>query len=586
MKNFKKLMALVIAGAMLLGAMNFTALADDAPYDSKLVITGLEQGDTVYFYQVLGWEDANGNWDGGWKYQGNFIPLSTTYPVDQATGITVSAEMAGDLARAAQTSDLKAQGTADANGKVTVDAPAAGMYVALIQSNNVDIVYNPVIVSADYNPDNASASWEVAMSAGTYSDEAAAKKSKLEIKKSASTVEGMGDDELAATTAVGDTVTFTVNTTIPGYGTVYEEPQFILKDTLSALKLVTGTVSIAGMSDGTEYDLVENQDGSGYTITFKSNYLTTLKTPKNITVTYDALVTVDAVKNINFETNEVEIDYSHNPADEDDLKAQKDTTQHYTFTIDANNLGDTTSQIGKSGSEIIKVGVDSAGRPITESKTWSLVTEGAHQQSPLAGAHFKLYRNAACTEEYKPKNAAGVEQAPLDIVSDPNGRLLISGLDAGDYWLKETEAPAGYIKAQEAVHFKIEATIEDKDITEYYQYDGNGGITWTSDDKSNDAAWTKYEYSTPILTSYKVLVGDPGEEAAKHTFSNTGVSTGIKWESSDTGTYEAPASIVNKRGVELPSTGGMGTTMFYAIGAILVLGAGILLVSKRRMAAN
>ena len=44
--------------------------------------------------------------------------------------------------------------------------------------------------------------------------------------------------------------------------------------------------------------------------------------------------------------------------------------------------------------------------------------------------------------------------------------------------------------------------------------------------------------------------------------------------------------VVNNKGTELPSTGGIGTTIFYVIGAILVLGAGVLLVTRRRMNAN
>jgi len=49
-------------------------------------------------------------------------------------------------------------------------------------------------------------------------------------------------------------------------------------------------------------------------------------------------------------------------------------------------------------------------------------------------------------------------------------------------------------------------------------------------------------------------------------------------------TVEQP--IVNKKGVELPGTGGIGTTIFYTLGAILVLGAGILLISKRKMSSK
>ena len=44
--------------------------------------------------------------------------------------------------------------------------------------------------------------------------------------------------------------------------------------------------------------------------------------------------------------------------------------------------------------------------------------------------------------------------------------------------------------------------------------------------------------------------------------------------------------ITNNSGSVLPSTGGIGTTIFYVIGAILVLGAGVLLVTRRRMSAN
>ena len=49
-------------------------------------------------------------------------------------------------------------------------------------------------------------------------------------------------------------------------------------------------------------------------------------------------------------------------------------------------------------------------------------------------------------------------------------------------------------------------------------------------------------------------------------------------------TVEQP--IVNKKGFELPGTGGIGTTIFYTLGAILVLGAGILLISKRKMSSK
>ena len=43
-----------------------------------------------------------------------------------------------------------------------------------------------------------------------------------------------------------------------------------------------------------------------------------------------------------------------------------------------------------------------------------------------------------------------------------------------------------------------------------------------------------------------------------------------------------PLEVINKKGTTLPSTGGMGTTIFYAVGSILVLGAAIILIAKKR----
>ena len=46
------------------------------------------------------------------------------------------------------------------------------------------------------------------------------------------------------------------------------------------------------------------------------------------------------------------------------------------------------------------------------------------------------------------------------------------------------------------------------------------------------------------------------------------------------------ADVVNKQGSILPSTGGIGTTIFYVVGVVLMLGAGVLLITKRRMSAK
>ena len=44
--------------------------------------------------------------------------------------------------------------------------------------------------------------------------------------------------------------------------------------------------------------------------------------------------------------------------------------------------------------------------------------------------------------------------------------------------------------------------------------------------------------------------------------------------------------VLNQSGTKLPSTGGMGTTVFYVVGGILVVGAVVLLVARKRMTAG
>lgn len=57
----------------------------------------------------------------------------------------------------------------------------------------------------------------------------------------------------------------------------------------------------------------------------------------------------------------------------------------------------------------------------------------------------------------------------------------------------------------------------------------------------------------------------------------------VAGSSTDTTKLSVTAEVENKTGTTLPTTGGMGTTIFYVLGAVLVVGAGVLLVTKKRM---
>ena len=139
----------------------------------------------------------------------------------------------------------------------------------------------------------------------------------------------------------------------------------------------------------------------------------------------------------------------------------------------------------------------------------------------LAGAGFTLFKLDKKTGEYA--------QIGEELTGNQMTQFVWKGLDDGDYKLVETTTPAGY------------NTIDDIYFT----------ITAEHDVLSDNPTLTKLEGGDMFT----------GE-----------VSTGT-----------LNGEVINKSGVELPETGGIGTTLFYTFGAILALGAAVLLITKKRM---
>ncbi|MCY7202936.1 isopeptide-forming domain-containing fimbrial protein [Streptococcus gallolyticus subsp. gallolyticus] len=160
--------------------------------------------------------------------------------------------------------------------------------------------------------------------------------------------------------------------------------------------------------------------------------------------------------------------------------------------------------------------------------TYKVVVNKVDQNGDaLEGAEFTLSK----------KLADGSLQEVAVVKNTAGTTFTFSGLDDGDYVLSETTTPDGYNK------------IDDVEFT----------VTAKHDEDSE----------TPKLTE---LTGD--------------VTTGSLTFTSSTSAGSLTTDVVNKKGSVLPSTGGMGTTILYVVGTILVLAAGILLVTKKRMDAK
>lgn len=166
-------------------------------------------------------------------------------------------------------------------------------------------------------------------------------------------------------------------------------------------------------------------------------------------------------------------------------------------------------------------------------------SDGINTNQPLKDAEFIIRKTETVGEttvvKYMKKTTETVDgkekvviswadsaedQDIYKVTTDENGKAEFVGLAAGTYELVETKAPAGYNLLADGIEFTI-------GITEVSN-ESNGEVTVTVD-------------------------------------------------------MEEDQTVGNSAGSLLPSTGGIGTTIFYVVGGVLVAGAGILLITKKRM---
>ena len=547
---------------------NVAAFADIATTPTGTVtITGLESGDTVTLYKIVGWDSTASDWaiDSELSIDG-ITTVNGLLPLDnEKAGKISAAALSAVTAAAADSEDTlvyapAGSGSANSDGEFTA-TKEVGMYLALVQTSTAN-VYNPMFVSVNFtNPTTGEGGSVAADSAllGTGST-AIAKKQNVELEKEVDTAaDGYSDVTTPADAKkaikVGDTIPYVVTTNTPNYGANYTNPVFRLTDTLSdgltlteaqqaAITVYCGETPLDKKSgdEDTEYDYAVVPSESGYTITFSAAYLKSVKANTAITVKYTATVNAKAVMHqVERYTNDVDLVFSNSPTTEYD--SLHDKTNHYTFSIDAYLTGESGGEGSRITRELVKVGVDQDGNVLTqwvtdneESWTWGTGVQA------LQGATFTLTRS---------------DGVVYNATSDENGYITFTGLDAASYTLNETSAPAGYKFDTRDIPVVISATY----------WGGREGQGTHADDE---------------LYSYSITVD--GTATSTYTTTNDGGYTVTAQEVEENTNITFP--INNVKGVTLPSTGGMGTTILYVGGSILVILAAILLITKRRMNAE
>ena len=302
-----------------------------------------------------------------------------------------------------------------------------------------------------------------------------------------------GDEKVDSNSAgIGDTVNFSITITVKDG----DPKDYVLHDKLSGLTFDPDSLEVKigarTLTPNTDYTLETNPaDGDSFDVTFTNGKL---KPNDVVVVTYSATVAANATIAGAGNKNTAKLVYNG-----------KDSTEEVTTTY------------------VWKLNVHKYTRDST------------NKEVALSGAKFVLYRKDDTDKKYYAKLAGGKIDGWVTNQSDATtletsgeGDILIEGLNVGTYYLKETEAPAGYNKLTEPIEVEITATTSVTSGSETVQY--------------KNSSETSYTLAT-----------------------------------------DATVKVLNSAGTQLPSTGGIGTTLFYVIGGVLMAVAAVLLVTKKRM---
>ena len=304
------------------------------------------------------------------------------------------------------------------------------------------------------------------------------------------------------------------------------------------------TSVVPNMVGYTSYEM-KFQDTMDAGLTFDENVSVKIGSTENITVTsyyakvgngftltfdktflnnYSAGDTIEITYSATVNGNSIEYDFEKN-------------TANLTYS---NNPYDDTSKETTPDQEtyVINIKID-------------VLKYGADESDVLSGAQFKLYKMDGENKVYYKLDATNgvtwvAKNSSDTFTTTESGAfdVQIKGLDQGTYYLEETKAPEGYNLLGDAIAVTITATESEEG--------GKKKVTYTSS--------TGAEITNGVIN----LEGT-------HTENMSALAT---------------EKVQNQKGTQLPSTGGMGTTILYVGGSILVILAAILLITKRHMSAE
>ena len=515
-KLVSRFMAVLMAMTMIL-SMSMTAFAAEAP-KGTLTVNNTVAGKTLDLYQIF---TATKNEAGNVAYT-----LNSAYEGFFQSKISGASTLTGEALSEKAYNYVKDQvGTDGSNGAafakdildwilknattVATTHTTANTTADTTVINNLDygyyVVYPLGATDTSTAPGNEAVK-SVASLVSVTGDDAT-----VNMKSNYPTVVKKVNDKNADDVNIGDTVTYTLTSKVPDM-TGYTSYVFNFKDTLSAGLTFKEITSVTVGSGENVQNVTAGTGDNTYTLTQDEQNITIImnnflasnanKAGQEIKVTYTATLNKDAVTGFDPNTNKATVEYSNKPGTDDkgESEPSKVDVHTFNFTIFKYYLkGETQTGLAKAEFELYKANGEVAGDKVNIKK----VTDGEYR--------------VATSEE------AAAEGFKSDvIVSGTNGKVLVKGLDAGTYYLRETKAPEGYNKLLSDIKVEIKAN---------------------------------YDETTGKLTSYSV----------DYTYNGT-TTTGTAITNKDN---SPEVAVENKTGAQLPSTGSKGALMVTLAGIVL-----------------
>lgn len=399
MRKVKGLVAAFIALCFALTALPVAAHAAYAPQTADITINDVSPEDEVKIYKVVDYDySVEGN-TVTWTFRHEFSIDRNAYAAAKDNSPAMKGyadQMASYVLDDVNSVDPTATQKVAAGGtSVTFTDLDDGEYLVIVTpAAGTTKIYQHAIVKLEPTQEVEGGDW-------TLTDTPASMKFEDEppVDKKVN-----GEDGPVSDYAEGDTVPFTITSTIPTYPTNAINQRFAISDTMSSGLELAGdiTVTIPKQGDepqditlesGTHYTLTpkENLNGKTFEIVFNYGQIAPYA-GRQIVVSYSGTLTDDAVS---IEDNHATVEFARDPNVENSYDTNDDDEKLYTYTI-----------------EVLK--------------------QDADTHAALAGAVFELREGSASGDVVGTLTTGG------------DGKASIDGLAAVTYYLVETDAPEGY----------------------------------------------------------------------------------------------------------------------------------------------